>query len=317
MVDAVACCPPGRCPRNSVGVRDSACVKLRLCGGRTALVGQPIAPSVPARAARIPGIDEFAFRKGRTCGTVVVDTETSRPVDVLPDRETATVADWRRENPGAESPTRWKWQLEVADRRHLLQNLSTAVEKTCRRHRDCLRRPDGTVSGRQLAAPDSHLLDRVRQRHWDPQGTATSRCAPGASQAGPSPSPCSAMRTRHSYWPAGASIAKHRRSRGGGITGEDPHAERPTVMTLPLMPSATSPADTMFQRLLCCVCGQSTADADDYVSSGSAPPASLASNGSARVPNTSTASSPAASRPRCTRCSPGRRRARPAHARTA
>ncbi|MER5520744.1 hypothetical protein [Streptomyces sp. NPDC002763] len=64
MVYAAACGPPGRCPRNSVGVRDSACVKLRLCGGRTALLGQLIAPSVPARAARIPGIDEFAFRKG-------------------------------------------------------------------------------------------------------------------------------------------------------------------------------------------------------------------------------------------------------------
>ncbi|MFG2375607.1 hypothetical protein ACGFY9_29560 [Streptomyces sp. NPDC048504] len=38
------------------------------------------------RAPRIPGIDEFAFRKGRTYGTIRVDIETSRPVDVLPDR---------------------------------------------------------------------------------------------------------------------------------------------------------------------------------------------------------------------------------------
>ncbi|NGO45254.1 transposase [Streptomyces sp. YC419] len=57
-------------------------------------MAQLVAPPVPARAPRILGIDEFAFRKGRTYGTVLVDVENSRPVDVLPDRETGSVADW-------------------------------------------------------------------------------------------------------------------------------------------------------------------------------------------------------------------------------
>ncbi|MGR6998623.1 hypothetical protein ACU686_11875 [Yinghuangia aomiensis] len=30
------------------------------------------------------------------------------------------------------------------------------------------------------------------------------------------------------------------------------------------MPDDVSPADTMFERLVCCVCGQDTADSDDY-----------------------------------------------------
>ncbi|MFI9761127.1 transposase family protein [Streptomyces sp. NPDC051963] len=68
--------------------------KLRLYGRRTTNLGQLTAPPVPARASRILGIDEFAFRKGRTYGTVLVDIESSRPVDVLPDRETGTVAAW-------------------------------------------------------------------------------------------------------------------------------------------------------------------------------------------------------------------------------
>ncbi|MDO0936493.1 ISL3 family transposase [Streptomyces sp. DG2A-72] len=78
------------------------CAKLRLHGRRTALLRQLLAPPVPARAPRILGIDEFAFRKGRTFGTVLVDVETSRPVDVLPDRETDSVATWLHEHPGAE-----------------------------------------------------------------------------------------------------------------------------------------------------------------------------------------------------------------------
>ncbi|MFF7598500.1 transposase [Streptomyces mirabilis] len=128
--------------------------------------------------ARILGIDEFAFRKGRTYGTVLVDIETSRPVDVLPDRETGTVTAWLQEHPGAEIVCRDRLMaftkairqaapdaLEVADRWHLLQNLSTAVEKTCRRHRDCLRRPSGSEASTPLRTPDTPLLDRIRRRY--------------------------------------------------------------------------------------------------------------------------------------------------------
>jgi len=156
------------------------CTKFRLHGRRIALLDQLTAPVVQARAPRILGIDEFAFRRGRTYGTVLVDIETSRPVDVLPDRETSTVAAWLLEHPGTEVVCRDRLMaftkaiskaapgaLEVADRWHILQNLSTAVEKTCRRHRDCLRQPAATNSDQQLAAPESPLLDRIRQRHRD------------------------------------------------------------------------------------------------------------------------------------------------------
>jgi transposase len=156
------------------------CAELRLPGRRTALLGQLTTPAVPARAPRILGIDEFAFRRGRAYGTVLVDVERSRPVDVLPDRETSTVAAWLLEHPGAEIVCRDRLMaftkairqaapdaVEVADRWHLLKNLSTAVEKTCRQHRACLRRPTVTDAGPSLAVPATPLLDRVRQRHRD------------------------------------------------------------------------------------------------------------------------------------------------------
>uniref|UniRef100_UPI0038D3AC83 transposase n=1 Tax=Streptomyces europaeiscabiei TaxID=146819 RepID=UPI0038D3AC83 len=82
---------PSRSPHASLG-------PIPACAGPTRR-----SPGLVTRSRSYPlGIDEFAFRKGRTYGTVLVDVETSRPVDVLPDRETGSVAAWLQEHPGAE-----------------------------------------------------------------------------------------------------------------------------------------------------------------------------------------------------------------------
>ncbi|MFG2645907.1 hypothetical protein ACGFYP_33615 [Streptomyces sp. NPDC048370] len=47
-------------------------------------------PEVPA--PRVVGVDEYATRNGRHYGTVLVDIETRRPVDLLPDREASSLA---------------------------------------------------------------------------------------------------------------------------------------------------------------------------------------------------------------------------------
>ncbi len=54
-------------------------------------------PSGPA--PHIVGVDDWAQRKSRTYGTVVVDLERRRPIDVLPDRSAGTLAAWLRREP--------------------------------------------------------------------------------------------------------------------------------------------------------------------------------------------------------------------------
>ncbi|MCA6091049.1 ISL3 family transposase [Streptomyces sp. SCA3-4] len=121
------------------------CQRLRPAAGRTRLLDLLEAPPVPDRAPRVLGVDEFAFRKGPTYGTILVDVEAGQVVDVLPDRTSETFAARLRKHPGAEIICRDRataytrevkeaapGALEVAGRWHLPQNLPAAVEKTCR-----------------------------------------------------------------------------------------------------------------------------------------------------------------------------------------
>jgi len=55
---------------------------------------------------RVLGVDDWAMRKGRVYGTILVDQETGRVVELLPDRTAATVEKWLLDHPGVEIVTR-------------------------------------------------------------------------------------------------------------------------------------------------------------------------------------------------------------------
>lgn len=59
-------------------------------------------PVPDADTPRVLGVDDWVWRRGRSWGTIRIDLETRRPVDLLPDRASASVSTWLCERPGVE-----------------------------------------------------------------------------------------------------------------------------------------------------------------------------------------------------------------------
>ena len=119
---------------------------------RRSALEQPAAP-------RAIGIDEWAWRRGLTHGTILCDLEGGRIIDLLPDRKADTVAAWLRRHPGVSVITRDRagvyaegirqgapGAMQVADRWHLLRNLGGALRVVVDQHRAAIGISTQTVS---------------------------------------------------------------------------------------------------------------------------------------------------------------------------
>lgn len=103
-------------------------------------------------APEILGVDDFAFKRGRSYGAILVDLRTHRPVDLLPERTADALSLWLRTHPGTLVISRDRSTefargasdgapeaLQIADRFHVLQNLREATERALKRlHADLI-----------------------------------------------------------------------------------------------------------------------------------------------------------------------------------
>ncbi len=126
---------------------------LGLPVGRTALLALVRAvPRPPGEPLRVVGIDEWAWRRGHRFGTILVDLERHRVVDLLADRAADSTAAWLRQRPGIAAIVRDRSGLyadaasrgapgatQIADRWHLIHNLAEVLEAFLLQQRAALR----------------------------------------------------------------------------------------------------------------------------------------------------------------------------------
>jgi transposase len=91
------------------------------------------APLPAVGSPRVLGVDDWSQQRGHTYGTILVDAEQRRPVDLLPDRTATSLAEWLQAYPSIEVVTRDRsatyaegaargapQAIQVADRFHVI-----------------------------------------------------------------------------------------------------------------------------------------------------------------------------------------------------
>jgi len=140
------------------------------------------APGDHPCAVRVLGVDDRAWRRGQRYGTILCDLERGRVIDLMSDRDAATLTAWLRGHPGVEIVARDRSgayadgvrqgaprAIQVADRWHLLRNGSEALLQVLDHHRGAFARVakalmDETAAAAPLPEPMPPTKTEQRRR---------------------------------------------------------------------------------------------------------------------------------------------------------
>src|SRR5215218_5814914 len=128
--------------------------ELGLVVGRDVLLRRAKSAPLPSTGeTRVLGVDDFAFRRGHAYGTILVDLEQRRVVDLLPERSQESLVAWLRRHPEIEFAARDRSHIyreavakgapgavQVTDRWHLLHNLAHVLESFLLQKQPALRK---------------------------------------------------------------------------------------------------------------------------------------------------------------------------------
>lgn len=146
-------------------------------------------------APAIVGVDDFALRRSRRYGTIIVDMTTGKVIDMLDSRDAEPFTRWLSDHPGAQVICRDRAgayaaaardgapdAVQCADRWHLWHNLAEHVQHVVTRHHGCLKKavssgpsdppdvgdpapPTPPAADQAAAEPETGLLNRIRERY--------------------------------------------------------------------------------------------------------------------------------------------------------
>jgi len=122
------------------------------------------------------GIDEWAWKKGQRYGTILVDLQKRRIVQLLVERSVETSKAWLRKHPEIDLISRDRGKLfreaatdgapqakQVVDRFHLQKNFAEALEKFFRKQERALKKATQRSVGKAPSAASREVPEKIAQ----------------------------------------------------------------------------------------------------------------------------------------------------------